>query len=314
MSHRKLPSLNALRCFEAAARHSSVRGAADELNLTHGAVSHQVKLLEDTLGLALFERVGKRLKLTPAGIKLGNALTEGLDNLAGTLRELIGYQGLSECARQMKIAVTPSFGANWLLPRIFEFIERHPGFEFTLLSENLDPLVQWDDVDVAVQYGGTDWGKARWWRTLRQVDLRPVCSPRLFNGKWPLRSVGDLAGHRLLHEDDGSEWRRWLTMCGGPVAKDNVYFSNVDLALDAARSGHGIALVSSTLTESDERKGHLIVPFDAAAVISASQAYVCICDNSRLRKPVVSSFIDWLLISMGHDIPSTRGSGSDSDR
>lgn len=302
MPTRKLPSLNALRCFEAAARRCSVRGAAEELHLTHGAVSHQIKLLEETLGFELFHRAGRRLKLTPVGLKLGDALTEGFDNLASTLQELNDYRELSASDRRLTIAVTPSFGDNWLMPRIFRFIEKHPGFEFKLTSGFLNPQSQWDGIDVALQYGGTDWGSARWWRTLRQVDLRPVCSPRLFNGKRPLRSVKDLAGHRLLHEDDGAEWSRWLKMAGAPSAKEHVYLNSVNLALNAARGGHGLALVSSTLTESDERSGHLIVPFDATAVISARRAYVCVCDNNKLKKPIVSSFIEWVQAEMGQDV------------
>nr|WP_313372356.1 LysR substrate-binding domain-containing protein [Brucella intermedia] len=300
---RKLPSLNALRCFEAAARQESIRRAADELHLTHGAVSHQVKLLEESLGIQLFDRVGRRLKLTAAGTKLGDALTQGLDSMAHTLRELGDYRGVASSNRRLRIAVTPSFGANWLVPRIFQFIERHPGYEFSLAATNLDPRNQWGDVDVAIQYGGTEWGAGRWWRALQQVSLRPVCSPLLFNGKRPLRSLQDISEHRLLHEDDGSEWARWLRGSSAPQGRDNVYFNNVNLALDAARHGHGLALVSSTLSENDEKSGRLIVPFDASNFISATKAYVCICDESSRKIPIVSSFIEWVLGAIGSEAP-----------
>ncbi|AZO68069.1 LysR family transcriptional regulator [Mesorhizobium sp. M6A.T.Cr.TU.016.01.1.1] len=317
MASRKLPSLNAMRCFEAAARHGSIRRAADELSLTHGAVSHQVKLLENGLSLQLFERVGRRLRLTPAGTKLGNALTQGLDSMAYTLRELDDYRGLSSADRHFRIVVTPSFGENWLLPRIFQFIERHPGFEFSLVASNLDPQNPWDDIDVAIQYGGTDWGSGRWWGTLRQVNLRPVCSPRLFNGKHPIRSLRDLSEHRLLHEDDGSEWARWLRMAGAPQGRESVYFGSVNLALSAARGGHGLALVSSTLSENDERSGQLIVPFDAKSAISGQKAYVCVCDHVKLQKPIVASFIEWVQIAMGqnalpHENTATTDAAMDS--
>lgn len=301
---RKLPSLNALRCFEAAARQGSIRRAADELHLTHGAVSHQVKLLEDSLGIQLFDRVGRRLKLTAAGTKLGDALTQGLDSMAHTLRELSDYRGIASSDRRLRIAVTPSFGANWLVPRIFQFIERHPGYEFSLAAINLDPRNQWEDIDVAIQYGGTEWGAGRWWCTLQQVSLRPVCSPLLFNGKRPLRSLQDISEHRLLHEDDGSEWARWLRVSSAPQGRENVYFNNVNLALDSARHGHGLALVSSILSENDEKSGRLIVPFDASNFISATKAYVCICEEANRRMPIVASFIEWVLAAMGNEAPS----------
>ncbi|MEX0759283.1 MAG: LysR family transcriptional regulator, partial [Tistlia sp.] len=204
---RRLPPLNALRAFEAGARHLSFTKAAEELSVTQTAVSHQVRLLEEHLQARLFRRLTRKIELTAEGRRLLPGLSEGFDRLAEAVAA-VEQRGEERC---LTVSVTPSFGSKWLVGRLPRFWRSHADIDLRL-HHTMD-LVQFgrDEVDMAVRYGNGNWPGLTA-ECLLSVDLVPVCSPLLLERGPRLETPADLAGHVLLHEDDYEEWSQWLTI------------------------------------------------------------------------------------------------------
>ena len=285
-------SLAYLRAFEAMARLGSVRAAALELNLTAGAVSQQLHNLRDALGVDLFRREGRRLRLTDAGQALRRSVGNALAEIGACVDEIATRRDAWE-ATTLTVSVPPTLGMSWLTPLMFAFIGEVGLASFRMLPAVEMGQVDWRASDVAIVYGNPPW-KGYWWRPMANVTLRPVCSPRLLYGPAPLRSVGDVADHCLLHEDDGSEWRRWLQAADveRPAGR-NAYFGALVMALTAALEGNGLALVSDFLVQDYLRSGRLVRPFETA--VAASHNYYCVCAEARSQDPLVSRFIDWIV-------------------
>ena len=190
---RRLPPLNALRAFEAAARHLSFTRAASELNVTQAAISHQIKTLEEHLGLPLFRRLNRALMLTDEGQSLFPAVRDALDGLA----EAIARLRAGETGGTLTVSTLPSFAVKWLVPRMSHFQDRHPDIDLRISAKEYLVDFTRDGIDVAIRFGRGDWPgvRAEW---MADEELTPVCSPSLLPG---LRSPGDLAHVTLLHED-----------------------------------------------------------------------------------------------------------------
>jgi LysR family glycine cleavage system transcriptional activator len=293
---RRLPPLNALRAFEAAARHLSLTRAAEELHVTPAAVSHQVKGLETYLGVKLFRRVNRSLLLTDAGQACLPGLHEGFDRLAEAMEAV---RARDESA-PFTVTVPPSFGAKWLVTRLDRFRQKHPGYDVRLdASMRLVDLVR-EGVDIAVRYGAGKYQGMRVDRLMDEVAI-PVCSPRLLEGDNPLRVPEDLCRHTLLHhtapyqDDSYPDWRMWLQAAGvktcdlsrGPT------FSMASMAVQAAMDGQGVALVGNVLVADDIAAGRLVRPFELSFPVLF--AYYIISPLASADNPRVVAFREWLL-------------------
>ena len=285
----KLPPLNALRGFEAAARHLSFTKAAEELNVTQAAVSHQIKALEERLGIELFRRTGRGLALTDAGRVYVPAVREAFDRIAEATQRL----SESEEGGRLTVSTMHSFAASWLVPRLARFRARHPDID--VLIDAVDHLVQFSrsPVDIGIRYGRGDWPGVRA-ELLMTEDIFPVCSPVLLDGDHPLTEPAALRHHTLLHDDMKQNWEVWLSSAGltGIDASAGLGFTNSRFVLQAAIDGLGVALARSTLVEDDLAAGRLVRPF--ALALPSEYAYYVASAPGDWDKPKVAAFRDWL--------------------
>ncbi len=293
---RKLPPLNALRAFEAAARHLSVTRAAGELNVTPAAVSHQVKALEDRLGVALFRRLNRALMLTDAGQLLLPGLRDGFDRLAEAVHRVRAHGA----GNTLTVSVPPSFAAKWLVPRLDRLRAAHADIDIRL--DATDQLVDFarEDVDVAVRYGAGDYPGLRVDRLFTD-EVIPVCSPRLLEAPHPLREPADLRWHTLLHvgwatdSEFWPDWRMWLLAAGvrDVAPTQGPKFKQEGMVVQAALEGHGVALASSVLVADDIAAGRLVRPFELG--LPMSFAYYLVCPEAAADQPKVAAFRAWIL-------------------
>ncbi|HUI99047.1 MAG TPA: transcriptional regulator GcvA [Usitatibacter sp.] len=304
----RLPPLNALRAFEAAARLLSFKKAARELHVTPGAVSHQIKLLEDHLGVVLFRRLTRALELTAEAQAMLPKVQEGLESLAAAVERVR--------ARQDSYALTvmspPNFAARWLVPRLARFTQSHPNLELHVASrlamidgrENghmAPPRETPEDTPVVmVRFGEGRYPGAHVDQLFRAVYV-PVCSPKLLKGEHALRKPADLRFHTLLHDETVVEegvrpnWRDWLESVGvdGVDGSRGPRFSNASLAVEAAIEGMGVALTMKPLVRSEIQAKRLVVPFDIPAF--AAFAYYLVTPETSAQNPAVAAFRDWIL-------------------
>ncbi|MDN7123535.1 transcriptional regulator GcvA [Pseudidiomarina terrestris] len=287
---RKLPPLNALKAFEAAARHLSFTRAADELFVTQAAVSHQVKALEDFLGVKLFIRRNRSLLLTPEGQTYYLELKEIFDHLVQATERL---KSASERG-SLTISLPPSFAILWFVPRLSRFREACPEIDVRIRAvDEVDGSLT-DDVDVAIYYGSGKWPGLKAYK-LHNEFLLPVCSPLLLNGSKPLREPKDLLDHTLLHDETRNAWKDWFKLVGIDKNKgDNgPIFSHSNLALKAAVHGQGIALANNVLVKPEIDAGHLIQIFPEA--LPREKSFYLVCRDSQSEIGKIATFRNWLL-------------------
>jgi len=292
---RQLPPLKPLRAFEAAARHLSFTKAAQELNVTQAAISHQVKTLEDVLQIQLFRRFNRRLMLTDAGQTYLPELTEALDQIDAATRRLRAIDDSGD----LKISVATSVAAKWLLPRLVRFRQKHPDIDVSVSAS--DKLVDFarDDIDIGIRYGYGVYPGLRVDK-LMQDSVFPVCSPALLQGPSPLREAADLKHHTLLHEEwgtmiDAPDWRAWLAAAGvtGVNPVRGPAYSHSSLSLQAAIDGQGVALARSSLVGLDLEAGRLVQPFGPA--LPTDYACYVVSPEVAAERPKIKAFRDWLL-------------------
>lgn len=290
-----LPPLNALRAFETAGRHLSFTKAAAELNVTPAAVSHQVKALEELLGVSLFRRLTRALRLTDAGQAAMPMLGQGFDNLAQAVAQMRCHcdSGL------LTISVSPSFGAMWLVPRLEQFRSRHPDIEIRI--DGTDRLVDLnnDDADTAIRYGSGGYDRVRVDFLFGQVNT-PVCSPALLSGEHPLSQPADLRHHTLLHvdwKDAEASWRMWLLAADvhdiDPARGPR--FTHENMAVQAALDGHGVALIGDMLVADHFATGRLVRPFDPSLSTPLNFSFYLLSAKDKAEQPKVAAFRNWLL-------------------
>ena len=294
MQRRRLPPLNALRAFEAAARHMNFSRAADELSVTPGAVSQQIQNLEDYIGAPLFKRTPKGLLLTDAAQTALPALREAFDRLA----EAASLLTAAEEGRRLTVSVAPSFAAKWLVPRIGRFEAAHPEIE-VWVNAGLE-LVDFTsgEIDLAIRYGSGRYPGLEVQRLLGET-VSPVASPALLEAH-PLNDLQDLADTILLH--DGSpdadescpDWAMWLAARGvkGVDGARGPRFNQSSLVIEAAVNGRGVALAKQTLAQVDVDAGRLVMPFQDATVVDF--AYYIVHPKAKGRLTSVRAFIAWL--------------------
>jgi len=288
--NRTMPSLTALRTFEAAARHQSFSLAAGELHVTHAAVSRQVRRLEETLAVRLFERTGNRVVLTAAGSELLPVLSRAFDSIAAATNRLAdGHE-----SGRLVLSVDPGLAARWLNTRLEHFHRSAPGVDVEIIPAlDLNAFSQ-GRVDAAIHYcyeppAPTD--RSVW---LITVEAFPVCSPRLLEENGGLACAADLARFRLLHEQDTSWWRRWLSLARADHVDWNkgLIYHDSGLVLDAAVAGQGVAVGDNLLAFEELIAGRLIKPFGPSC---PAGSYYLLKPERRLDHPALESFEAWLV-------------------
>ncbi|MEO9383165.1 transcriptional regulator GcvA [Chromobacterium phragmitis] len=283
------PPLNSLRIFEAAARLESFSAAAGELFVTHGAVSKQIKQLEDWLGVRLFERSGGRVKLTDAGWRYLVQVQDGLDLIANATVQLLQ----PDHQRRLAVNSTPTFASYWLLPRLARFRERFPDLELRLATSDRDLSRLDAPFDVAIRRGPGDWAGHIAKPFLKEWEL-PLCSPALLTSQ-PLSAPADLAAHTLLHADTRpTAWPRWLTLAGAAELKpaSSMHFDKFSLALQAAVDGLGVALGPMPMAQALIDEGKLVSPLPAPVV--TVRDYCWVVPRMAAEDSTVASFCRWL--------------------
>lgn len=297
----KLPPLTALRAFEVAARHLSFSRAAEEMNVTPAAVSHQVRSLEDYLGVRLFRRRPQGLMLTDAAQRALPGLRDGFDQIA---RAVSGLREHDE-NRPLTVSVAPSLAAKWLVPRIEHFRAAYPGIEVRI--DATPRLADFDDeqVDVAIRYGRGGYPNLHVERLAAQ-EIFPVCSPRLLHGRHPIREPADLQYHTLLHLDwrhrdvTLPDWQMWLAGAGVDDVVDSSRgprFGQQSMAIEAAVAGHGVALGTALVVADDLAAGRLVRPFGHS--VYEEFTYFLVCRREVAETPRVRAFRSWLGEELG---------------
>lgn len=293
---RKIPPLNALRAFEAAARLRSVSKAADELSVTQGAVSHQVKTLEDWAQIDLVRREGRGIALTEAGERYAALLGPALDQIDLATRRLLASDPKKGW---LTVSTMPSFASKFLVPRLSAFRTRHPEIDVWLstwwnLSDDPDLSAFTDsDVDLAILYGHGDWEGVTAIPILEE-ELFPVCSPA-YLAQHPMAAPSALAGATLLHDEMRQDWRLWLKAAGaeGVDPDRGPGFDDSALLIQAAIAGMGVALGRSALVKADLEAGLLVAPF--ATKLPADMSYYLVSRPGTENLPKIKAFRDWLL-------------------
>ena len=290
---RFLPPLTALRAFEAAARHTSFKLAADELHVTPSAVSHAVAGLEELLGIKLFHRRVRRLLLTDAGGTYLTPLTGAFDAISAATREIAARHR----ADVVTLASMPTFARVWLMPRLKAFLSAHPDVDLRVRAAVDFAEMVAEDIDAAIIYGRGGWPG---FVVDRLVEERmvPLCSPALRDGAPPLHAPADLARHTLIHtETKLVTWAMWLEAAGvtGVDAHRGPRFNRADLALEAASAGLGVALDNPLFARPYLARGSLVVPFDGSITMKELGGYYFVCRPEKVISPKVEAFRSWIV-------------------
>lgn len=290
----RLPPMQALRAFEAAARDRSLTKAAAALNVTHGAISHQIKSLERDLGVRLVERAGRGIRLTDEGERFASRVRAAFAELAAAVNEI----AVRANPRRLRVSAVPSFAARWLLPRVGSFIAAHPDLDLEVQSSMRYVDFQRDDADLAIRYGHGSWPGVTAEHLLDDCFF-PVCSPRLAQGKLPARPA-DLAGCTLLRSDD-EPWKPWFEAAGldWPEPQRGPVFNDSSHMIQAAAEGQGIALARKSLLGNDVRNGVLVRLFDVA--VAAPRNFYLVYPPRMADSPKIAAFRQWLRAEIARD-------------
>jgi LysR family glycine cleavage system transcriptional activator len=297
----RLPPLNALRAFEAAARHQSIVRAADELCVTQGAVSRHVKLLEEDLGIRLFRRLPRGIELTEQGRSLLPILSDAFESIA------IGARQVASAKRDLKIISPPSFSIRWLIPRLESFRERFPDIQIRLTTAMYD----WDefyggDFDLAFDCGNPARPDGFEAVTILPELLTPVCAPEILDAGPLLERPEDLAAFELLHSTpDRRDWTVWLEAYGvkGVNPMSGEVFPNLDMAIKAAVMGRGMVIGDMVLIQDELETRKLVRPLHDLTLTTGWQGYCLVGPAGCWDDHRVSAFKSWLLEIAAEDGP-----------
>ena len=290
------PSLNFLNTFESVARHLSFTNAAKELFVTQAAVSHQIKALEEYLGVKLFHREKRKVLLTDEGQKLLPSVVSGLQGIADSLDNIRNY----ETEDTIVVGVGSSFSANWLVHRLGAFYQKYPEVNLHLKISNNDPAFGADGTDLAVVWGKGDW-QGLMYEKLMVVEFTPVCSPDLLKKTHPLKTPEDLIHYPLLDDPDYNIWQEWMEEAGIPERKykRRTVIRDSNVLIHSTLEGHGISLCAVGIVQEYLDSGRLIRPFELS--ITGGGFYYLVYPEKALRKPLVRLFKTWLLKEVRKD-------------
>ncbi|WED21201.1 transcriptional regulator GcvA [Vibrio sp. JC009] len=287
---RRLPPLNSLRVFEAAARQLSFTRAAEELFVTQAAVSHQIKALEEYLGIKLFRRRNRSLLLTEEGQSYFLDIKDIFTSIADATDKVLERSEKGA----LTISLPPSFAIQWLVPRLADFNQKEPDIDVRIKAVDLDEGSLTDDVDVAIYYGRGSWPGLKADK-LYQEYLVPLCSPRFMLGDNPLESLEDLGRFTLLHDTSRKDWKQFVKQneIEGVNVNHGPIFSHSTMVLQAAAHGQGIALGNNVLARPEIDAGRLVAPFDE--VLVSKNAFYVVCHDKNADSGRVAKFRDWML-------------------
>lgn len=296
MERTTTPPLNALRAFEAAARRLSFTKAADDLDVTPGAISQQIKILEEHVGQPLFRRLGRSVELTDAARAAMPALRAGFEHLEDAVR----LMRLPLRRERVSVSAAPSFASKWLVPRIDRFQSAHPSVQVWISADMSLVDFGYSDVDVAVRYGPGFYDGVLVEKLMNE-EVLPVCSPSLLEAGRPLAVPSDIVGHTLLHDASADhdpscpDWSMWLAARGvhGGDGNQGLRFNQSALVIDAAASGRGIALAKRAIAAADLASGRLVAPFSEAGD-KVGFAYWLVRPKGRTLTPAVKVFLEWI--------------------
>ena len=285
MNWNGIPSLAALRAFEAAARHSSFSAAARDLNVTHAAIGQHVRALEDHFSLSLMQRDGRGMSVTPDGQKLADALSEAFGLIASASVDLLDRSS----TRAIRVALTPSFAANWLMQRIGTFWADHPEIELELLPSMQIIDMRRDNIDVAIRYGKGGWPGVQS-EPLMPAGHVAVAAPSYLDGR-TVSCLGDLKGARWLLDTFRPEEKVWIAENGVDLNEENVtFFSTEQLTRDAVISGLGVTVLPAPIAATHIKRGALV----ELCVEQDSDAAYHILTRPDVVSPARDVFIRWL--------------------
>jgi LysR family glycine cleavage system transcriptional activator len=310
MARPMLP-LSGFRSFESAARHLSFAKAAEELRVTPAAVSHQIRTLEDYLGVRLFLRTGRAILLTEEGRELLPDLREGFDRLESGLARMLRRRGADSL---LTVSIAPSFAAKWFLPRLERLRAAVPELDVRVDSSPAFSDFAADGVDVALRFGVGGYAPLRAERLFDEAAT-PVCSPELEARGGPLRTPEDLARFTLIHDESNAgdasfpTWADWLDRAGVTTVDParGLRFGLSIMAMQAAIDGQGVLLGRRVLVEHDLREGRLVRPF--ALALPVRPAYWLVCPADAWERPKVRRFREWLLAEVGLSREVRSGEG-----
>jgi LysR family glycine cleavage system transcriptional activator len=301
---QRLPPLNALKAFEAAARHESFTRAAEELFVTQGAVSHQVKALETELGIKLFNRERQRLVITEAGRDYLTVVRDAFDRISVGTERLLQRQN----AGVLTVSTSPDFAAKWLMHRLGHFVEAHAEIDLRVSATLHHVDFAREEVDLAVRHGDGNWPGLDTVK-LTSEQLFVVCSPKLLSGRRRPSKPADILKYPLIHLDSRADWAKWLQAAGVDDAKaiHGPVLNRDSLAIDAAINGHGVALARTTLAAWDLIQGRLVRPFPDS--LRLSRTYWIVCPKATAAQPKIVTFRDWLLAEAAQDVRQLQKRG-----
>jgi LysR family glycine cleavage system transcriptional activator len=306
MPSTHLPSVTALRAFEVAARRLNFTRTAGELNLTQGAVSHQIRELETRLGVALFERRGRGLELSAAGERYLPFVEDALERLRAGGRAL--QPDRPDTA--LTVSLSPPFAAKWLVPRLGAFLATHPDLDLRISAAMQHVSFVGDGIDMAIRHGNGDWPELDVTR-LWTEEIFPVCSPALLANGPPLRNLADLAEHVLIHDRSRTGWASWLDNVGAETSNIDLDrgpgFNETSLVIDAAVAAQGVALSRSALAAGDLAAGRLVQPLKETQ--PAPFAYWIVCPKANADQPNIIRFRNWLLEEAATDAKNVPAPG-----
>ncbi len=296
--HTPAPPLSALRAFEAAARHLSLTRAAEELHVTPGALSHQIRGLEDLLGVKLFERKVRAIALTAAGRQLYPGLQTGF----GHIRDAVASLDAAHASNILVVSTSPGLTSKWLAPRLYRFSNDFADVDVRISSSFTNANFETDGVDIAVRHMRADPppDPAVEIEKLADISLIAVCSPRLIEKYGAVKNANDLARFPLIHDESISprvgapNWREWFDSAGvaGVDLRRGLHFNSADHALDAAGEGAGVLLAHDLMAYDDLRTGRLIIPIKVA--LPAGRAFHLVWPKGRRPSRAAEGFRRWI--------------------
>jgi LysR family glycine cleavage system transcriptional activator len=288
---QRLPPLAALRPFEAAARLESFSKAADELHLTHGAVSHQVRALEEHLGTPLFHRHGKRVTLTQAGRTFAERVRAAL----GEIAQAADQARAGRRTNRLTVSVLPSFASRWLMPRLIRFMDANPEIEINVFATSAMANFAADDVDIAIRFGVGPWPPLACEKILED-EVFPVASPKMNKGRLP-KAAKEILGMRVIREDR-DYWKEWFAAAGveidGPLGGPS--FNDATYALQAAMRGEGVAMTRRSLVGDDIERGALVQLFPLT--VKTKESYYLVFPKELAETRKVQAFRDWVMAEL----------------
>jgi len=293
-----LPPLKAVWYFESAARHLNFSKAAEELNVTHSAISHQIRALEEWVGQPLFERGARGLRLTEVGQQFLPPIRTAFQQLTQA------GQAVRHAVRggPLTVSVLPSLASKWLVPRLSDFRNRYPDIDVRISATGHLENIGRGDIDIGIRYGRGKWGDLEA-ELLLHDDLFPICSPRLLDGPKPLREPCDIANFPLLSDSDWRPaeyefWHKWFELAeiSDLGLKPDMTFTASNLMIDAAIAGLGVGLGNTMLAGADIKAGRLVKPFDLS--LKLETGYYLVYGPGALKRPKIKAFRDWMFDQM----------------